>query len=1239
MAQAGSVQLFAQLLDGKTITLDGVDVQNGTGAMLFEKAAAKMDVPVGELRLQYRGKVLDADTSLSLLAGLGKEATVVVVARLRAGLGGLGGGGGAGAEEEEGAVPGDGASDASMAEGASDASMGGVYTQHAGGRVSCGNVTVERVTWREGVGVAGFAWDAYRRQNVRVIITGDASVTDLIRSVAVRADFAEGVCRVWLCARIPDGQTYSIVDHMIMRPAGFHPASEVDVSGMELLEAATAVEVFSFGRGLSNWTKRMSSDEYERLRGVEPQSSAAGSSVSHAASPDACWRLRDEDMLACLEQYEAQSGVTSLQRLAGTAVDAQLLQQAADLNPEGRELPTSWDHTIALVAAGQVPSPPCSPPGTPVSTPPGSPKAKVAEVVPQTVAATRMLPEGRSSPTTASLLCHEGAEALDERPPVPVALNGGVLTSSIVGHGATRVLHALTARLDIVLSPLRRVRVRLHGATRRAAPARAPPRAGIRKRPRRILQSEAPPCEPSPREQPSAEPLLRDSGAVLAVVQADVPPEATDSRLPFGAATGSCHLAVAPLATPLASMPSLWAGRATPSPLPFADAPLSLVGDEPFGGDVLASLVDDGAQGVLHLFVRGGTPATLSTVTIEVAAHGATADEAKDAVAAKNGGVRPLLLYWGIHVLEGALPADLPSGAELAATFRLLAGIGGAAGSSSGEASLAILCALCGTPLPPGYHSQTCGCERDWHLGKRRAPLLASPPRRALTELPPELLSNVLAQAVRALFPIDDVYALGRTCTALLALVRDLPLEHWRARWLRLAPGRPMPRDAAEVRSHLRAELAMTKLQRAQGASGEWLADAVAEGGIAPLGLPLEAAMLVAGAKVRHSEEPDLDGPLALRLQPPLRTDDFGQPPEPSVATHMRVTRAYGGFAVVPPHPKLEAEGYHVLAQCHLHGYVIALAVRNDRLLFTRTRLYSGFEVTAMQTSADRVLSHALEAGVDAEPATPYALARDDKLSTHPFGFLTLGTLSDRGTHPLSFDAVVGNVVPSLREPLHLSFVCDVRPIESEFYLAVPHAVLARHHLLEHATGAFKVGGVCYLLVGKGGQVFAWQHRPAFAFVHEYSKLQLAQGLPPLEVLPLRRVTLPATGSEDGDSHHGGSHHGGSDDGGSDHDGSTTDSEGDDAPDAHPHEQMAQHGLAHEPDYAQGRFDCSVHGGQCDADAYVCKHCDVTFCTVCNAFGCPGEQPSSSGGTHSSSQSYERHRANSFYDSSPTRSP
>ena len=57
--------------------------------------------------------------------------------------------------EEEG-VPGD---------GASDASMGGAYTRYTGGRVTCGNVTVERTTWGEATGkpmlVALQAFDAY----------------------------------------------------------------------------------------------------------------------------------------------------------------------------------------------------------------------------------------------------------------------------------------------------------------------------------------------------------------------------------------------------------------------------------------------------------------------------------------------------------------------------------------------------------------------------------------------------------------------------------------------------------------------------------------------------------------------------------------------------------------------------------------------------------------------------------------------------------------------------------------------------------------------------------------------------------------------------------------------------------------------------------------------------------------------------------------------------------------------
>ena len=43
---------------------------------------------------------------------------------------------------------------------------------------------------------------------------------------------AQGVCRVWLCAIVPDRQTFVVIDRIIMRLAGFLPAAELNVRGM-----------------------------------------------------------------------------------------------------------------------------------------------------------------------------------------------------------------------------------------------------------------------------------------------------------------------------------------------------------------------------------------------------------------------------------------------------------------------------------------------------------------------------------------------------------------------------------------------------------------------------------------------------------------------------------------------------------------------------------------------------------------------------------------------------------------------------------------------------------------------------------------------------------------------------------------------------------------------------------------------------------------------------------------------
>jgi len=132
-----------------------------------------------------------------------------------------------------------------------------------------GNVTVIRTTWAKAVEAKmRFGWDYWAKESVRVTINGEASVADLIKSGAARINFANGECRVWLCAFIPDAQTRSNVDHMIMRPTGFAPAPELDTSHMQLLEATEAIKLYSIGKGLKNWTKQMTLAEYNKLMEV-----------------------------------------------------------------------------------------------------------------------------------------------------------------------------------------------------------------------------------------------------------------------------------------------------------------------------------------------------------------------------------------------------------------------------------------------------------------------------------------------------------------------------------------------------------------------------------------------------------------------------------------------------------------------------------------------------------------------------------------------------------------------------------------------------------------------------------------------------------------------------------------------------------------------------------------------------------------------------------------------------------
>ena len=75
----------------------------------------------------------------------------------------------------------------------------------------------------------------------------------------------QGVCRVWLYAIVPDRQTFVIIDGMVMRPAGFLPAAELNVCGMELHIAADFAATHGLGDGLQNWTRQMSLEEFDAL--------------------------------------------------------------------------------------------------------------------------------------------------------------------------------------------------------------------------------------------------------------------------------------------------------------------------------------------------------------------------------------------------------------------------------------------------------------------------------------------------------------------------------------------------------------------------------------------------------------------------------------------------------------------------------------------------------------------------------------------------------------------------------------------------------------------------------------------------------------------------------------------------------------------------------------------------------------------------------------------------------------
>ena len=140
---------------------------------------------------------------------------------------------------------------------------------------TCGHVSVERTKDKataQEAGKDGFGYDKYRREFVRITISGPASVVDVVKTEGVDMNYGfpwaeadpPGVCRVWLPYWISDPQTLVNLRE-IMKEGGFEPAVEIDASEMELLTAVNLQARFGLGHGLKNWTKKMTEAEWHGM--------------------------------------------------------------------------------------------------------------------------------------------------------------------------------------------------------------------------------------------------------------------------------------------------------------------------------------------------------------------------------------------------------------------------------------------------------------------------------------------------------------------------------------------------------------------------------------------------------------------------------------------------------------------------------------------------------------------------------------------------------------------------------------------------------------------------------------------------------------------------------------------------------------------------------------------------------------------------------------------------------------
>lgn len=77
-----SAQIFIKLLNGKTMTVPGVNLETDTVLNLKEKIEEREGVNIDQQRLVYAGKQLEDDKVLSFYS-MPDEATIHLVLRLR----------------------------------------------------------------------------------------------------------------------------------------------------------------------------------------------------------------------------------------------------------------------------------------------------------------------------------------------------------------------------------------------------------------------------------------------------------------------------------------------------------------------------------------------------------------------------------------------------------------------------------------------------------------------------------------------------------------------------------------------------------------------------------------------------------------------------------------------------------------------------------------------------------------------------------------------------------------------------------------------------------------------------------------------------------------------------------------------------------------------------------------------------------------------------------------------------